>query len=139
MKKILLIAILFFILFSCSTEIEPVDSDIIAKPLTYCDIVLVSGEAWSDNANVWKRIKVADSQSLIELELLHVGGDVTEFMRASFRKDALHREYTASSFYNGVKGTVIMTTDAAGFIEWRNDWAADEARKINFIIKLIMY
>jgi hypothetical protein len=141
MKKIVLIVLLMVALFSCATEIDEPTS-VNEKYMTYCDITILTGVSFIDTADVWHTLDLSHiigRQSLIELELIHEGGDITEYMSMSFRKDALHNIYSTSAFYETYKGTVLFSTDANGRIQWRADWAADAGRKIYFKVKLKMY
>jgi hypothetical protein len=140
MKKILLIAILCIAIFSCATEIEePVDINVIEKYMTYCDEVVYTGASWADTANVWRSLKLTDTQSLVEIELVHTGGDTTESIYCSFRKDSLHNVFYTNASFESSNGSVLMSTDANGYIQFKNEWAAEEARKIFFTLKLKMY
>jgi hypothetical protein len=146
MKKIFIILVVLLFIFSCTeqpvindvTEIINVDE----KFLTYCDIELFSMECWSINSGEWITLDIPETngtKSLIQLELIHNGGQTSELISMSFRQDEFHNVYHALSSFNSTNGDIIMTTNDQGQIQYRNDWDTEEARKILIILKLKMY
>jgi hypothetical protein len=155
MKKLTALFILLTVLFfGCDTagltEITEVTEEttevtnIINKDnFTYCDIELYNGDCWSDNDNVWYTIDLSSitggGNSVIEIEIIHTGGDTTETISCEFRKNSDYSPVSTSARNNDYNGLVIFSTDENSCFEWQHTWGAEVARLINLTIKLRMY
>lgn len=145
------LVLILFILCSCTQLIEKVieeetiietETIIIDNDTVFCDIELYQGDCWSINEGVWNTIDLSNiigSQKIIEVEVIHNGGDTTETIACRFRKNSDYQYTGASSRYNDYNETIIFITDGNGCFEWCHIWGAEEARKINLVLKLKMY
>lgn len=147
--KYLLNTLFILLFFACSDPTEIItkkntETLTVVKDQTteFCNYEIVNMWCYNANNETWFICDVSaytEGQSTIELTIVHVGGDITESITVSARKNgSIETPNSASARYNQYNGIMEINTDENGIVEIQHHYGVEEARKINLSVRLTM-
>lgn len=149
MKNLLFIMLSIMLIMACTepandSESVIIKTETIIKDSTteFCNYEVMNDWCYNINANIWFELDLnsyTNGQATIELQLYHVGGDITENIQVYAKKyNTNETPINDYASYDGNVGILRLNTDENGKISIMHTWSVDETRKINLIIKLTM-